>query len=60
MMPMSSLDRDGVEIQNIKSELTSVKLAVKDIDQRTVRIEQKLDTVAIDHEQRITKLEAVR
>jgi len=48
----------------VKSELGSVKLSVKDVDQRTIkleagqqRIEQKLDVVTADHEQRIGKLE---
>src|SRR3990167_4538719 len=58
------LDQHSKDLSVIKSELGSVKLAVKDVDQRTIkleagqqRIEQKLDVVTTGHEQRITKLE---
>ena len=46
-------------VQTNSSELKSVKLAIKDIDDRTQRIEKKLDVVTTDHEQRLQKLEAV-
>ena len=46
-------------VQSNNSELKSVKLAVKDADDRTQRIEKKLDTVTTDYEHRLQKLETV-
>src|SRR3989338_3769851 len=53
----SELDIVKIATSVMKSDLDTVKLAIKDVDQKTTRIEQKLDTAIIGHEQRITKLE---
>lgn len=54
-------------LDNIESELNSVKMAVMDNSLETKalktgqqEIKQKLDTVIADHEQRLQKLEAIK
>jgi uncharacterized phage infection (PIP) family protein YhgE len=45
---------------NLKSDVERLKAGQEKLEQGQERIEQKLDVVTLDHEQRLTKLEAVR
>ena len=62
----NKLDNIESELSTVKSELSTVKAAtmesshrIKALETGQKEIKQKLDTVITDHEQRITKLEAV-
>jgi predicted nucleic acid-binding Zn-ribbon protein len=54
------LDKIELEIVGLKTATAENSQSIKKLAQGQERIEQKLDAVTLDHEQRLTKLEAVR
>ena len=56
---IAALENSG-GIKILKDDLKIVKKGQEGLDGRLDRVEQKLDTVLTDHEQRIQKLETVR
>lgn len=54
------IDKIDFELNKVKSELDTVATVVMENSRGIKRIEQKLDTVTTDHEERIKKLELVK
>lgn len=61
------LDEHSIRLGNLELDVKALKTAtledsqrIKKLEQGQQRIEQKLDTVTSEHEQRLTKLEAIR